>query len=132
MTLNISDVFITLDFKNSAICVEIKKQIRPATYRIELKPIQFALYAMLLDYMINKHKKVKTPAKIDKDELFNNWIQIYSYLPVDLSNIEAFRFQDQIEEEINDKNTMCDLIKAEGELEEETRRCAIQRGWARL
>ena len=104
MTLNISDVFITLDFKNSAICVEIKKQIRPATYRIELKPIQFALYAMLLDYMINKHKKVKTPAnqRIDKDERFNNWIQIYSYLPVDLSNIEAFRFQDQIEEEIND------------------------------
>lgn len=103
MTLNISDVFVKLDFKNSALIVEVRKQIRPATYIIELKPIQFAFYAMLLDYRNNRGQEVKTPANFKNyGDLLDNWIQVFSYLPVDLSNIAAFRFQKQIQDDVND------------------------------
>ena len=105
MTVSPEDVYVTLDWQNAALDIEVRKDIRPARYRAELTPIQFAFYALILCYrknlaqvfgdngsMLAESGNLPTPPnkqmvllQIGKElkTLFQNWLYLFSLLPAD-------------------------------------------------
>ncbi|WP_406546994.1 CRISPR-associated ring nuclease Csm6 [Succinimonas sp.] len=105
MTVSPEDVYVTLDWQDAALDIEVRKDIRPARYRAELTPIQFAFYALILCYrkklaevfgdngrLLAESGNLPTPPNkqmllldIGKElkTLFQNWLYLFSLLPAD-------------------------------------------------
>ncbi len=105
MTVSPEDVYVTLDWQDAALDIEVRKDIRPARYRAELTPIQFAFYTLILCYRKNladvfgdngskiaKPGNLPTPPNKHRDDIsgvtnvmkniFRNWLLLLSLLPV--------------------------------------------------
>ena len=105
MTISPEDVYVTLDWQAAALDIEVRKNIRPARYRVGLTPIQFAFYALILCYrkklaelfgdngsVLAEPGNLPTPPNDHVYEvsgvtnvmknLFRNWLLLLSLLPV--------------------------------------------------
>ncbi|MEE3421443.1 MAG: CRISPR-associated ring nuclease Csm6 [Succinimonas sp.] len=110
MTVSPEDVYVTLDWQDAALDIEVRKDIRPAHYRAELTPIQFAFYTLILCYRKNladvfgdngskiaKPGNLPTPPNKHMDDvsgttnvmknIFRNWLLLISLLPVAGNNV---------------------------------------------
>ncbi len=122
MTISPEDVYVTLDWQDAALDIEVRKDIRPARYRAELTPIQFALYALILCYRKNFDELFgagNMPADTDNlptppnkqmvflniakelKMLFQNWLYLFSLLPADPFSSAGINCRSEMQREVD-------------------------------